>query len=76
MRPGTVADHYNPFSVEIKNEQSCNFPSSDAFVIRTRATKAIQSITIFARVICTLFFSILAAEKLGCVKYADFLWRS
>ena len=27
--------------------------------------------TVFARVICALFFSILAAEKLGCVKYAD-----
>jgi len=34
-------------------------------------------IIIFARVICALFFSIFAAEKLGCVKYADFfLWRS
>ena len=32
--------------------------------------------TIFARVICALFFSILAAEKLGSIKYADFLWRS
>ena len=29
-------------------------------------------ITVFARVICALFFSILAAEKSGCVKYADF----
>jgi len=29
-------------------------------------------ITVFARVICALFFPILAAEKLGCVKYADF----
>ena len=28
--------------------------------------------TVFARVICALFFSILAAEKSGCVKYADF----
>ena len=27
--------------------------------------------TIFARVICALFFSILAAEKSGCVKYVD-----
>ena len=28
--------------------------------------------TVFARVICALFFSILAAEKSGCVKYVDF----
>ena len=28
--------------------------------------------TVFALVICALFFSILAAEKSGCVKYADF----
>ena len=29
--------------------------------------------TVFARVICALFFfSILAAEKSGCVEYADF----
>jgi hypothetical protein len=28
--------------------------------------------TVFARVLCALFFSILAAEKSGCVKYADF----
>jgi hypothetical protein len=28
--------------------------------------------TVFARVICALFFPILAAEKSGCVKYADF----
>ena len=28
--------------------------------------------TVFARVICALFFSILAAEISGCVKYADF----
>ena len=34
-------------------------------------------ITVFARVIWALFFSILTAEKSGCVKYADFfLWRS
>ena len=33
-------------------------------------------VTVFARVICALF-SILATEKSGCVKYADFfLWRS
>ena len=34
--------------------------------------------TLFARVICALFFSILAAEKSGCVKHADFffVWRS
>jgi hypothetical protein len=35
--------------------------------------------TVFARVICALFFSVLAAEKSGCVKCADFfffLWRS
>ena len=32
-------------------------------------------IAVFAPVICALFFSILAAEKSGCVKYADFfLW--
>ena len=32
---------------------------------------------VFARVICALFFFILAAEKSGCVRYADFfLWRS
>ena len=30
--------------------------------------------TVFARVICALFFSILAAEKSGCVKYADFFF--
>ena len=29
-------------------------------------------ITVFARVICALFFSILAAEKSKCVKYVDF----
>jgi len=29
---------------------------------------------VFARVICALFFSILAAEKSGCVKYADFIF--
>ena len=28
--------------------------------------------TVFARIICALFFSILAAEKSGCVKYAYF----
>ena len=40
-------------------------------------TASIQyRITVFARVICALF-SILTAEKSGCVKYADFfLWRS
>ena len=31
--------------------------------------------TVFARVICALFFfPILAAEKSGCVKYADFFF--
>jgi hypothetical protein len=30
------------------------------------------AVTVFARVICALFFSILAAEKSGCIKYADF----
>ena len=30
--------------------------------------------TVFARVICALFFSVLAAEKSGCVKYADFFF--
>ena len=30
--------------------------------------------TVFARVICALFFSILAAEKSWCVKYADFFF--
>ena len=29
-------------------------------------------VTVFASVICALFFSILAPEKSGCVKYADF----
>jgi hypothetical protein len=29
--------------------------------------------TVFARIICAPFFSILAAEKSGCVNYADFL---
>jgi len=29
--------------------------------------------TVFARVIYAHFFFILAAEKSGCVKYADFL---
>ena len=29
-------------------------------------------IILFARVICALFFPILAAKKSGCVKYADF----
>jgi len=28
--------------------------------------------TVFAHVICALFFPILAADKSGCVKYADF----
>jgi hypothetical protein len=28
--------------------------------------------TVFSRVICALFFPVLAAEKSGCVKYADF----
>jgi hypothetical protein len=28
--------------------------------------------TVFTSVICALFFSSLAAEKSGCVKYADF----
>ena len=28
--------------------------------------------TVFARVICALFFPNLTAEKSGCVKYADF----
>ena len=28
--------------------------------------------TVFSRVICALFFPILAAEKSGCVKYEDF----
>ena len=32
----------------------------------------IQRITVFARVIWAIFFPILAAEKSGCVKYADF----
>jgi len=32
---------------------------------------------VFARVMWALFFSILAGEKSGCVKYADFfVWRS
>ena len=31
--------------------------------------------TVFARVICAIF-SILAAEKSGCVKYADFFYGS
>jgi len=34
-----------------------------------------SNITLFVRVICALF-SILAAEKSGCVKYADFWGRS
>ena len=34
--------------------------------------KVFLGYTLFARVICALFFSILAAEKSGCVKYADF----
>jgi hypothetical protein len=36
-----------------------------------------EIITVFARVICAPFFIILAPEKSGCVKYADFfLWKS
>ena len=35
-------------------------------------TLAVAVRTVFARVICALFVSILAAEKSGCVKYADF----
>ena len=43
------------------------FQLSDTFLLRY---------TVFSRVICALFFPILAAEKSGCVKYADFfLWR-
>jgi Fe2+ transport system protein B len=34
--------------------------------------EAMFGITVFARVICALFFFILAAEKSGYVKYADF----
>jgi hypothetical protein len=34
-----------------------------------------KSNTVFTRVIYALFSS-LTAEKSGCVKYADFLWRS
>jgi len=30
--------------------------------------------TVFARVIWAFFFSILAAEKSGCVKYVDFFF--
>ena len=37
--------------------------------------EAAKDNTAFVRVICA-FFSILAAEKSGCVKYADFWWRS
>jgi hypothetical protein len=38
----------------------------------TPPTTRLLPITAFARVICALFFSILAAEKSGYVKYADF----
>ena len=31
-----------------------------------------RNTTVFARVICALFFSILVPEKSGSVKYADF----
>jgi len=42
-----------------------------------KGIKKKHKFTVFARVICALFFSILAAEKSGYVKYADFLlWRS
>jgi hypothetical protein len=33
---------------------------------------ACKQITVFAHVICVLFFSILSAEKSVCVTYADF----
>jgi hypothetical protein len=35
---------------------------------------ACKQITVFDRVICALFFSILAAEKSGCIKYDDFFF--
>jgi hypothetical protein len=37
-----------------------------------RKSGQIQWSTVFTRVICSIFFSNLAAEKSGCVKYADF----
>ena len=39
-----------------------------------RTVREGMDITVFARVICALFFSILAAEKSGCVKYAIFFF--
>jgi hypothetical protein len=40
----------------------------------TQQSTGIQGITVFTHVICTLFFSSLAAEKSGCVKYAVFFF--
>jgi hypothetical protein len=40
----------------------------------TEAAGELARYTVFASIICALFFSILAAEKSGCVKYADFFF--
>jgi hypothetical protein len=42
-------------------------------VYRKKLSYLVGGFTVFARVICAFFFSILALEKSGCVKYADFL---
>jgi hypothetical protein len=38
----------------------------------TYSNNNLPQFTVFVSVICALFFSILAAEKSGCVKYTDF----
>ena len=56
---------------ERNTQASCDFVKPEFLMCPLK-----DSNTVFAPVICALFFSILAAEKTGCVKYADFFWRS
>jgi len=53
---------------KIRNEELKDLYSSPIIFLVRKS----RLITVFVRVICALLFSILAAEKSGCVKYADF----
>ena len=71
---GIAITNQNSINEKIKkrlmSENAC-YHLVQKFLSSTLLSKNIN--TVFARVICALFFPpILAAEKSGCVKYADF----
>jgi hypothetical protein len=64
---GSAATSTTSLFVFLKKTKSASTKSEHAYY-------KYRQYAVFARVICALFFSILAAEKGGCVKYADFFF--